>query len=100
MHGIGAKLGAETQIPYEDREKEVLPDKIAERSAEFNLYLARFADGAGIPAASLGAMAEPAARAMLKRMQLADVYDWRSALAAYAELDGKILLEALGSAAK
>ncbi|MGH9591456.1 MAG: hypothetical protein ACRD5L_00085, partial [Bryobacteraceae bacterium] len=99
-HGDGARLGLETAIPYEDREKEILPDKIAERSAEFNLYLARYADTVGIPAAALGALAEPAARVMLKRMQLADAYDWRSELATYAELDGKTLLGAIGPATK
>ncbi len=99
-HPNAAKLGLERATPYEDREKELLPDKIAERSAEFNLYLVRYADGAGIPAAALGALAEPAARVLLKRMQLADIYDWRSELAAYSELDGKVLQEALASAKK
>ncbi len=98
-HPNAAKLGLEMATPYEDREKEILPDKIAERSAEFNLYLARYADGAGIPAAALGALAEPAARALLKRMKPADIYDWRSELAAYSELDGKVLQEALAQEA-
>ena len=81
--------------PYEDLEKEIHPEKVAERSAEFKLYLAQVADRSGIPASALGSLAEPAARIVLKRLQLTDIYDWRSALAAYASLDANILQEVL-----
>jgi hypothetical protein len=75
--------------PYEEYEKELLPERGAERSAEFKLYLARYADETGIPAAALGALAEPAARGILQKLQMSDDHDWRSELAAYAALDSK-----------
>jgi hypothetical protein len=79
----------QTALPYEEYEKEMVPTRLAERSAEFKLYLAKYADAAGVPAPALAALAEPAARAILKRLVLSDVHDWRSVLAAYATLDGK-----------
>jgi hypothetical protein len=82
-------------MPYEEYEKDILPFKLAERSAEFKLYLARYADTAGLSASELGVVAEPAARAILKRIQLSDVHDWRSVLAGYAGFDGKAWEEAL-----
>jgi len=81
--------------PYETFESQQFPNPIAERSAEFKLYLARFADIAGIPAQALGAIAEPAARSIFERMHLSDTHDWRSVLAAYASLDSKTVEEVL-----
>ena len=77
--------------PYEEYEKELLALRLAERSAEFKLYLAKYADMEGVPALALGALAEPAARAILKRLVLTDGHDWHSVLAAYATLDGKVM---------
>jgi hypothetical protein len=74
-------------MPYEEYEKD--PFKLAERSAEFKLYLARYADAAGLSASALGPVAENAARAILKQLQLSDIYDWRSVLASYSGFDGK-----------
>jgi hypothetical protein len=82
-------------MPYEEYEKDILPFKLAERSAEFKLYLARYADTAGLSASALERVAEPAARAILKRIQLSDVHEWRSVLAGYAGFDGKAWEEAL-----
>jgi tetratricopeptide (TPR) repeat protein len=81
--------------PYEEYEKDLFPTRLAERTAEFKLYLARYADTAGMSAADLGTMAEPAARAILKKMQLTDLHDWRSALAAFAAFHGTSAKEAL-----
>jgi len=81
--------------PYEEYEKDLLPRRLAERTAEFKLYLARYADAEGIPASALEALAEPAARAILMRMRMNDRYDWHSALAAYSTLDSKLVGEAL-----
>jgi tetratricopeptide (TPR) repeat protein len=77
--------------PYEEYEKDIHPSRLAERTAEFKLYLARYADSAGIPAAALGTLAEPAALVILKNMQVTDIHDWRSALAAYATLNDKVM---------
>jgi hypothetical protein len=53
------------------------------------LYLVRYADATGLSASAMGAVAENAARAVLKQLQLSDVYDWRSVLASYSGFDGK-----------
>jgi hypothetical protein len=79
--------------PYEEYEKDLVAERLAERSAEFKLYLARYADAAGIPAAALEAVAEPAARAILKKLHMSDPHDWRSVLAAYQSLDDKTIQE-------
>jgi tetratricopeptide (TPR) repeat protein len=77
--------------PYEEYEKDLIPTRLAERTAEFKLYLARYADEEGIPASALGALAEPAARGMLKKFQLSDIHDWRSVLSTFATLDRKAI---------
>jgi Tfp pilus assembly protein PilF len=84
-------------FPYEQYESDLFPTRIAERTAEFKLYLARYADLAGIPAAGLEELVEPTARAILKRMQMTDLRDWRSALAGYAALDRKLVEEVAAS---
>ena len=77
--------------PYEQYEMDLFQPRLAERTAEFKLYLARYADQAGIPAAALAAIAEPAARGILKKLQMSDLHDWHSVLAAYATVDGKVI---------
>jgi hypothetical protein len=77
--------------PYEEYEKDIHPARLAERTAEFKLYLAHYADSVGIPAAALGTLAEPAALVILKKMQVTDIHDWRSALAAYGTLNDKVM---------
>lgn len=81
-------------MPYEEYESDLLPWKLAERSAEFKMYLALYADRAGLPASALAGVAENAVRIVLNRVQLSDFRDWRSALAAYSEIDGKLWEEA------
>ncbi len=80
-------------MPYEHYEKDAF--KLAERSAEFKLYLARYADEAGLSASAMGAVAENAARSILKQLQLSDIYDWRSALRSYSGFTGKEWQEAV-----
>lgn len=82
-------------LPYEEYEKDMSDARLAERSAEFKLYLARYADAAGIRASSLGAVAETVARGLLKKMQLSDFHDWRSVLASFSGIDGKLMQEAM-----
>jgi Tfp pilus assembly protein PilF len=82
-------------MPYEEYEKDIAPFKLAERSAEFKLYLARYADMAGVSASALEAVAERAARAILKHMQMSDVHDWKSVLESYAHFDDKAWAEVL-----
>jgi len=82
-------------MPYEEYENDMIPSRLAERGAEFKLYLARYADTAGLSASSLGPVAETIARAILKRMQLSDLHDWRSVLAGFSGIDGKLMQEAM-----
>ena len=82
-------------MPYEEYEKELLATRLAERAAEFKLYLARYADTAGLSASSLGPVAETVARAILKKMQLSDFHDWRSVLAGFSGIDAKLMQEAM-----
>lgn len=86
-----------TAMPYEEYEKDVAPFRLAERSAEFKLYLARYADREGISASALEEAAEPAARLVLKHVQLSDVHDWRSLLEGFAGFDGKAWKEAVAA---
>jgi hypothetical protein len=81
--------------PYEQYEKDLIAWRLAERSAEFKLYLARYADVMGLPASGLEAVAEPAARALLKKLHMSDPHDWRSVLAVYQSLDGETIREVL-----
>jgi tetratricopeptide (TPR) repeat protein len=81
--------------PYEQYERDLFPARLAERSAEFKLYLVRYADAAGIPASALGAIAEPTARAALQTLQMSDIHDWRSVLAVWGTIDTKRTQEAL-----
>jgi hypothetical protein len=82
-------------MPYEEYENDLSPSRLAERSAEFKLYLARYADTAGLAASSLGPVAETVALAILKTMQLSDSHDWRSVLAGFSGIDGKLMQEAM-----
>jgi tetratricopeptide (TPR) repeat protein len=76
---------------YEEAGKYLHPTRLSERTAEAKLYWAYFADRAGIPAAAVAEFAEPVTRVLLRRMQLSDSKDWRSALDAWASIDNAVL---------
>jgi len=82
-------------MPYEEYENDLFSYRLAERSAEFKLYLARYADAAGLSASRLGVVAETVVRAILKKIQLSDEHDWRSMLAGFSGIDGKLIQEAM-----
>jgi len=75
--------------PYEEFERMLMPTAMAERVSEFKLYLMEYADEAGIPAAALGALAEPVALGVLRKVQMADMKDWRPVALAYSTLEDK-----------
>ena len=89
-HAHLAELG-----PYEQYEWLLLPQKIAERAAEFKLFLADVAGRAGIPPAALGTLAEPLARQVMAKMHMTDMHDWHSVTRAFAGLDEEMLEAAL-----
>jgi hypothetical protein len=70
--------------PYEEYEQHLFPTEIAERTAEFKLYLAFQADSAGVQPGELARVAEPLAAKAFRSADLTDDHDWRSLLAAFA----------------
>jgi len=81
--------------PYEVYERHLLPDEMAERSAEFKLFLAFRADGIGVEPKALADVAEPLAAKAFLAARMTDFGDWRSQLAAYASITPNDLQQAL-----
>jgi len=81
--------------PYEEYERQLLPEEIAERSAEFKLFLVTLADSAGVEPSALADVAEPLALKAFLGAQMANLNDWRSLLAAYAAVTTDDLTQAL-----
>jgi tetratricopeptide (TPR) repeat protein len=79
------------QAPYEEFERYLMPDRIAQRVAEFKLYLADWMNAVGIPAAAFGALAEPVARQVYSRLHVDDLRDWRSALIAFSKIGDDVV---------
>jgi hypothetical protein len=73
----------------------MLPGKLAERAAEFKLYLAVRADSLGVPAAALGLIAETLARQILAAANMSDLRDWSAIPAAMERLNDSALKTAL-----
>jgi len=72
--------------PYEDYQFQARPEPMAQRLAELKLYLAWLADGSGWPPDVLAILASPVADAVLRRMAMRDMWDWRGALDSYRSL--------------
>ena len=72
--------------PYEEYERIMMPTAMAERVSELKLYLLDYAGKAGIPAAALGALAEPVALEIMRKMKMADMKDWRPVALAYSSV--------------
>ena len=81
--------------PYEEYERHFFPSDVAERSAEFKIFLAYLADSAGVEPSALANAAEPLASKAFRSAQLIDPRDWRSLLAAYASVSAGDLEMAL-----
>jgi hypothetical protein len=81
--------------PYEEYERQMLPTYMAERTAEFKLFLAYRADSVGVQPADLSQAAERLAAKAFSSSQMADYHDWRSLLAAYASITNDNLKTAL-----
>ncbi len=81
--------------PYEEYERHLLLADIAERSAEFKLYLAFLADSLGVEPVALADVAEPLAAKAFRSAQMTDARDWRSLLAAYSSVSADDLKKAL-----
>jgi hypothetical protein len=84
-----------TDAPYEEYERQFLPAEIAERSAEFKLFLAFLADNIGLQPSALVNVAETLAQKAFGAAQMSNFGDWRSLLAAYASVTPDDLRQAL-----
>ena len=73
----------------------MFPDEIAERSAEFKLFLVLQADALGVQPPVLAGVAEPLAAKAFRGAKMADFRDWRSLQAAYASISANDLRQAL-----
>ncbi len=72
--------------PYEEYQRYMLPDRIAQRTAELKLYLAYIADSLELPPSALAEIAPRAADLAVARFRMRDLWDWSAALDAYREL--------------
>ncbi len=81
--------------PYEETATEIYPIYLAERLAEFKLYLAYLFEREDLPPEGLAASAEAAAQAVLSDVQMADYRDWRAVINAYSGFDAAHLREVL-----
>ncbi len=86
-----AWLGQDPAAPYEDHERCLLPQRLAERVAEFPLYLSEYFHRRGWPAAALPAVAEPLAQEILRELPMSDLRDWRSVIEAFATIDDTMI---------
>jgi hypothetical protein len=69
--------------PYEEIAAESHPVHLAERVAEFKLYLARLFAEEALPAEALPAAAEAASRSIVEDIRMTGLTDWKGVLSAY-----------------
>jgi tetratricopeptide (TPR) repeat protein len=81
--------------PYEDSATILFPDYLAERVAEFKLYLACLFAEEALPAGALSAFAEAAAREVLSDIQMTNQYDWPAVISAYSDFDAARLRDVM-----
>jgi len=81
--------------PYEEYERQMFPQELAERSAEFKLFLAFQADNLGVDPAALSDVAETLASRAFRGAQMMDAKDWRSLLAGFGSIMPKDIKQAL-----
>jgi tetratricopeptide (TPR) repeat protein len=79
--------------PYEDYAAQMFPSRIAERVAEWKLYLAVMADRAGLEPSTLDVLGEPLLLKACERLEMASAFDWESVLKRFAELKTSWLKE-------
>jgi len=84
-----------TDAPYEEYERHMFPGEIAERAAEFKLFLVSLADGLGVEPLALVNVAEPLAAKAFHNAKMTDPRDWRALMGAFASIAPNDLREAL-----
>jgi tetratricopeptide (TPR) repeat protein len=81
--------------PYEEYERHMFPAELAERVAEFKLYLVYLADGMGVEPSALSSVAEPLAAKAFRNAKMMDAHDWRAVTAGFSSITPVDLREAL-----
>ena len=79
-------LHMSVDAPYEEYARRLMEEDLAERTADFKLFLAYRAHNAGVEPSRLGPVAEQLAAKALAASQLTDYHDWRSLFAAYSSI--------------
>jgi hypothetical protein len=85
----------QADAPYEEYERHMFPVDIAERMAEFKIFLAFQADSMGLAPAALDRVAEALAAKAFRNAKMTDFKDWRSLMAGYASITAKDVKQAL-----
>lgn len=81
--------------PYEEYERHLFPGELAERVAEFKLFLVYLADSVGVEPSALSSVAEPLAAKAFRNAKMMDTRDWRAVAAAFSSIASADLKEAL-----
>lgn len=81
--------------PYEEYELHMFPDELAERSAQFKLFLTFQADSLGVEPSALSDIAEALAEKAFGSAQALDAKDWRAMLAAFESVTAKDIRQEL-----
>lgn len=81
--------------PYEEYERHLFPAELAERVAEFKLFLVYLADSLGVEPAALSSVAEPLAAKAFRNAKMMDNHDWRAISIAFSSITPVDLREAL-----
>jgi hypothetical protein len=85
------------QMPYEEFERYMFPNRMAQRASEFKLYLAEYFERAGTPPSFLPLVAEPVARRVLSNMKMADFRDWPAVINAFNMISDEMIDGALAN---
>jgi vacuolar-type H+-ATPase catalytic subunit A/Vma1 len=92
LRGFGGTALLEL-APYEEAAARMYPQYLAERVAEFKVYLACLLAEQALPAEALQAIAEPAVREALGDLRMSNRSDWTAVIEAFAAFDAARLRE-------
>jgi hypothetical protein len=83
--------------PYEEYQRLMFPNALAQRLAELKINLAWIADNAAWEPAEVIRLAEPSADDLVGKLKMRDSWDWNAAALAFRSLDAPSLERLLGS---
>lgn len=85
----------QVDAPYEEYERQLFSDELAERSAEFKLFLSFQADSGGVEPSALAGVAETLASTAFRTAHMRDSQDWRSLFDAFGTIMPRDIEQAL-----